>query len=382
MQKDFLLNEGIAAAKQKDFTRAHQLLRDALKLDQNNVEGWIWYARIQGDPEMRQRCIERALSIDPTHPDALRMQSQLKNAAQRKTTTMRAITQTSTLRAITDQQIAEDSKRRTGEFKRKTSTTGRVPKDLGQVLAHSKLNLTGLASRGLVVLVLGLFAVWVLLVSDFINAVQSLDSLDAIRANPLPVILVGASLIGLPIAAWNLARLLLALPRGVAVKDYGIEIFGLGVTKFTYRDIETVRLRHTRTILRRVQYQLEIETLNGKRLVVNQTFSNAHEVIEAILHRTGPILGQQLGKLIVHGSELGFENERVTVDREGIRRGPKLIAWADIQAVVVNRKGRVVVDSSYQGTIDILVDNDDNLPLLGYIARYISARQIGIQYNF
>lgn len=381
MNKDFLLNEGIEAVKRKDYESAYELLKNALQYDQNNVEAWLWYARIQGDADKRLRCVERALSIDPNHPEARRLYTQIKRASKRTTGTLRAITETATVAAVSDSQSVLITKHKTQDIKRKTATTRRTPQNLGEPVTVSKLHIGSLLGRALSVLFFGGVAAWALLISDFFTAARTITDTSTIIEEPLPIIVSVVGLGSLLIAVWGLARLLLILPQGVAIKEYGLERFGLRTTRVKWRDVAEVRLRCKRNFLMGNRYRLNIRTKSGQELIIGSIFANINELIEGIIRHAGPTLGKQLGDAALSGTVLSFDEDRVEVGPQGVTRGPTLVTWADIHSVTINNKARIVVDSAYQGTIDVALHNEPNLPLVGYMARYISGRQVNLQYD-
>jgi tetratricopeptide (TPR) repeat protein len=73
-----LFQEGVAAIRdRKDIAEGRRLLTQSLRLDPNNAAAWLWLARAVGDPDKQRQCVERALQINPEHPQALALKERL-----------------------------------------------------------------------------------------------------------------------------------------------------------------------------------------------------------------------------------------------------------------------------------------------------------------
>ncbi len=67
MDANTLYRDGVNAVRQQDLTTARKLLTQSLKLNNNNENAWVWLARTFNDPEQQIKCLQRALSINPTN---------------------------------------------------------------------------------------------------------------------------------------------------------------------------------------------------------------------------------------------------------------------------------------------------------------------------
>jgi tetratricopeptide (TPR) repeat protein len=73
-----LIQQGAAALKAGDTARAYAALREAVRLDPNNEQGWLWLAGTVSSPDQRRFCLERALQINPQSTIAKRGLSALQ----------------------------------------------------------------------------------------------------------------------------------------------------------------------------------------------------------------------------------------------------------------------------------------------------------------
>ena len=64
---DQLLDESIAAYKQKDHDKAAKLIAQAIKLDADNERAWLWLSGIVATDAERLFCIKRILAINPNN---------------------------------------------------------------------------------------------------------------------------------------------------------------------------------------------------------------------------------------------------------------------------------------------------------------------------
>ena len=73
-----LYRQGVIAIRdQKDLARGRELLLQSLQQDPHNATAWLWLARTVQDRAQRLEYVERALSIDPTHEQALKLRERL-----------------------------------------------------------------------------------------------------------------------------------------------------------------------------------------------------------------------------------------------------------------------------------------------------------------
>lgn len=71
MEADSLLQQGIAALRdEKDAVKGRELLLQALRLNPELDQGWLWLSRTIQDPVKKRQCVERALSINPANSTA------------------------------------------------------------------------------------------------------------------------------------------------------------------------------------------------------------------------------------------------------------------------------------------------------------------------
>ncbi|MBZ0300783.1 MAG: tetratricopeptide repeat protein, partial [Anaerolineae bacterium] len=73
-----LFREGVMALRErKDVAEGRRLLVEALRADPRNDMAWVWLARITNRPDKKLECLERALTINPSNPQALEMRANL-----------------------------------------------------------------------------------------------------------------------------------------------------------------------------------------------------------------------------------------------------------------------------------------------------------------
>ncbi|MBN1177763.1 MAG: hypothetical protein JXD18_01015 [Anaerolineae bacterium] len=60
-----LLREGIAAARAGQRQRAHDLLMNVVRQDENQPLAWLWLSGVVTSPEERKVCLENVLALDP-----------------------------------------------------------------------------------------------------------------------------------------------------------------------------------------------------------------------------------------------------------------------------------------------------------------------------
>jgi len=68
--EEFLLQEGIQAAKRGDNYLAGALLRQALEFDPRSTAAWLWLSSVVDTDRERRECLEAALAIDPQNQAA------------------------------------------------------------------------------------------------------------------------------------------------------------------------------------------------------------------------------------------------------------------------------------------------------------------------
>jgi len=72
-----LLENGIAAAKNGDKTRARQYIQQALQENPKNIVAWLWMSTLVNEVEHKKICYERVLALDPKNEHALKGIAQL-----------------------------------------------------------------------------------------------------------------------------------------------------------------------------------------------------------------------------------------------------------------------------------------------------------------
>lgn len=65
-----LLNQGIAASKAGHMEDARRLLLQAIELDPNNAQAWMWLSGVADSLGERRHCLEQVLRIDPDNAHA------------------------------------------------------------------------------------------------------------------------------------------------------------------------------------------------------------------------------------------------------------------------------------------------------------------------
>ncbi|MBT3240877.1 MAG: tetratricopeptide repeat protein [Chloroflexi bacterium] len=72
MADDQMFQEAIEAIKNGQRNRARDLLNRLLRVDNNNIDYWLYMSSVVDSPKERNICLENALRIDPNNPTALR----------------------------------------------------------------------------------------------------------------------------------------------------------------------------------------------------------------------------------------------------------------------------------------------------------------------
>src|SRR5690349_6100405 len=73
MATDPNLAAGIAAVQAGDLSTAQQRLALVVRATPESVDAWWWLAQAMTDPARRVFCLERVLTLDPTHAEARQM---------------------------------------------------------------------------------------------------------------------------------------------------------------------------------------------------------------------------------------------------------------------------------------------------------------------
>lgn len=80
---DTLIKKAIQAIKVGDHQTAKKLLASILKEDPQNEHAWLYLTLCVTDPQQKQECLHRVLSINPNNQHALRAQARLSNRSNR-----------------------------------------------------------------------------------------------------------------------------------------------------------------------------------------------------------------------------------------------------------------------------------------------------------
>ncbi len=64
-QENPSLQKGIRAARRGYKEPAQRLLRQAIQVEPNNEQAWMWLSRVVDVPQQRTECLQRVLSINP-----------------------------------------------------------------------------------------------------------------------------------------------------------------------------------------------------------------------------------------------------------------------------------------------------------------------------
>src|SRR4030065_330838 len=62
-----LVQQGIAASKSGDKRRARELLTQAVQVDPQNEQAWLWLSDTMTDVVFRRICLEKVLAINPAN---------------------------------------------------------------------------------------------------------------------------------------------------------------------------------------------------------------------------------------------------------------------------------------------------------------------------
>ena len=71
-EEDILFQEAVEALRQKDKAKAKDMLTQLLKLDQKNVQYWIWLSAAVETTKERIYCLQTAHQLDPENATAKR----------------------------------------------------------------------------------------------------------------------------------------------------------------------------------------------------------------------------------------------------------------------------------------------------------------------
>jgi tetratricopeptide (TPR) repeat protein len=70
MNSQDAISQAKKAASENDFAAAQQILKKVLTNDPKNIEAWLFLAEVVEKPEIKVKCLERVLKIDPGNDDA------------------------------------------------------------------------------------------------------------------------------------------------------------------------------------------------------------------------------------------------------------------------------------------------------------------------
>jgi len=76
-----LVQSAVTTATKGNKTKAIDMLIQALKSAPGDMEAWLALADLTDDPKYKRQCLNRVLSLDPTHPAAREKLLQLDRAA-------------------------------------------------------------------------------------------------------------------------------------------------------------------------------------------------------------------------------------------------------------------------------------------------------------
>ena len=77
MDNNTLLNQASELAIDGNTTRARQLVLQAIENNNRDVEAWWALANLANSDKERERAMNRVLSLDPDHPEALHMRDKM-----------------------------------------------------------------------------------------------------------------------------------------------------------------------------------------------------------------------------------------------------------------------------------------------------------------
>jgi hypothetical protein len=75
------VNAALASIKQGDKNKATELLRQAIASDQNDIDAWLVLSALIDQPERKRQCLNRVLTLAPTHKIAREEMLKLDRAA-------------------------------------------------------------------------------------------------------------------------------------------------------------------------------------------------------------------------------------------------------------------------------------------------------------
>lgn len=78
MENDHLLNQASNFAQNGQLDRARQLIRQAIKNDNRDVEAWWALANVTQNRKEREHALREVLRLEPDHMHALHMRDQIK----------------------------------------------------------------------------------------------------------------------------------------------------------------------------------------------------------------------------------------------------------------------------------------------------------------
>ena len=70
MDSRIAINQAIKAAAENDIVTAQKILKDVITQDPKNTEAWLILADIVKNPELKTKCLEKVLQIDPGNESA------------------------------------------------------------------------------------------------------------------------------------------------------------------------------------------------------------------------------------------------------------------------------------------------------------------------
>lgn len=336
MDANSLFRQGVEAVKAKKLDEGKKLLHTFLKQNPDDATAWLWYSQTFNDPEIQKKIVDRALSIDPNHPQALKVRQRLEHQKPAQTSAKQA--------------------------PRKTAS----PSDYGEFSVFSLYQFVGIAWS--------LFLLFMIVLIVYFGFAPIEDG-SLIFAFVAFVTMLGC-------AIWMMRVTNTALNRKVTIYDKGIKISDISDNIFEWKDIIAIRFadRQVRTrLLARLtpiifvaNTRVTIRLNERKTVRISQIFTKYDELQQLIFSLSTPEMIARDNALIENGETVSYG--KILADKQGLHKGNETIAWDEVvefkEAGIL--LGRVTVVGVNKVKIHHKVRNVWNIHLLPHL---IASRQ-------
>jgi tetratricopeptide (TPR) repeat protein len=336
MAKDFqsVYRQAVRAIQDEhDFNRGRQLLVEALRIDPNNDEAWVWLSKTTKEPQKQLQCLERALAINPTNQQALRLKERLNPVTTASSPESR---RTASLDVIPKSNIKAKAARQ----------------DKGKKLKTFGLNKKQRTEKMILIVLCGALAVGLLAGFFYLPRGDWTGTLLGIGAL--------APIAGALYYSYSILR-----SRGlqIALYEHGIERIYRRQSQFwRWEDFSGIRIEDqtlhyhyaTVPVSEMQSYKCQLLVDGKPVLKINKDIDQAVELGKMLIEKTTPVFFERDHHTFQQDGSVQYGKIQVTP--EGIRDGRTFTAWDEIRSWKVDQ-GYLILQTNNRRPVHIGVFN-------------------------